>query len=74
MSAIIKYTEMYHPFLLPTNEDIKNFIEHGENDEMDIISDTGFKPIPSDTHDEDTIFRSTPSPPYHRDLVDILHR
>lgn len=74
MSAMIQPTEMYQPFLLPTYEDIKNFLEHGRSDEADIKTHLGLKPIPDDTHDEDKIFRSTPSPPRHRDLVEILHR
>lgn len=75
MSAMVQNNvEIYQPYLLPTYEDIKNFMEHGRNDEVDVRSHLGLKPIQNEAHDEDKLFKPTPSPPRHRDLVEILHR
>lgn len=74
MSAMIQNTaEIYQPFSLPTYEAIKNFMEHGRNDEVDIRSHLDLKPTPSDASDEDKLFKLS-SPARHRDLVEILHR
>lgn len=74
MSVMIQHTQTYQPFVLPSSEDIKNFMEHSRSDEADVQSYLGLKKARTHNRDDDRIFRSTPSPPHYRDLVELLHR
>lgn len=71
-TTISEGSQTYQPFMLPTYEEIKNFMEHGRNDELDVRSYLGLKTLPEDIQDE-AVFRATPSPPRYRDLIEILH-
>ncbi len=62
----------YYPYPLPSYEEIKTFMEHGSSEELDFSKHLDVRPVPGDVYDEDRIFQSTPSPPGHRDLVELL--
>ncbi len=64
--------EMTHRFLLPTHDDIHQFVQQNGGDDVELSTHLGRGTIPSDAHDEDWIIYSSSSPPNHRDLVDLL--
>jgi hypothetical protein len=74
MSKIIREAEEAHqPFTYPSHEDVRNFMEHGRNDEMNLRSHAGLKDIPSETLSDGALFNSMPQP-HHGDLLEILHK
>lgn len=60
---------------IPTYEDIRRFMEQGTNDDelADKTDDADIIKIPSDIHDEDRFYKSDHSPPYNKDLLEIMH-
>ena len=60
-------------FFLPTYDAVKTFMEHGTSDEIDLTKHITVDAYPAN-YDDSVDYRSTPSPPQHSDLVDLIHR
>ncbi len=71
--VVADYLHGYNPFPIPSYEDVKHFMEHSSDGNSDIEAHLDIKPIPSDAHDEDRLYQSSPSPPHNRDLVELLY-
>lgn len=61
--------------LIPTYEDVRNFMEHFKNDnEGESSGGEKLSDSSSQTLDEYNLYHADSSPPHDKDLVDLIHK